>query len=343
MKEIGSEMSISPKLLLGKKINELSEDSIFLSTGRDCLEFIIQHLRLTSDDVVMLPAYLCPEMLDPFIKHMVRIRFYKIRKDLTISPQDFLGEISKGDVKMVLIINYFGWPDPGRTDVRLLCDQYKAVLVEDCAQSLLSTFPKIGDLEFYTYRKSIAIPDGASIKGINNEWSKVLATITSTGPTRFARTRLKAGLLKNIKFLKPVWRKLFLKAEKELVNNYERPAKMLPSSKRILLRTDYESIGIKRRNNYEFLAIGVNNRIYPAKLQDDVVPFGMPIICEERDAVKDKLIKEKIYPPIHWHLPEMINKELYPESHWLSEHILTIPVDQRYDENDMERIIEVLR
>lgn len=335
MNSIGSDMP--PQILKTKTLNKLSDNHVWLSTGRDCLEYIIQSLALDEKDTVLLPAYLCPEMLTPFENHGVKIRFYKITKDLTISSQDFLGEISKGDVRAALIINYFGWPDPGRTDIRMLCNKHGVVLIEDCAQSPFSKFPLIGDLKFYTFRKSLPVPDGASI-------SDIVLPVRTNPATNFARTRLKAGMTKN-----PVERRaLFIKAEKELVNKYTRPAKMLKESEEILCKLDFARIAEIRRKNYLFLAQELQQAkglrtIYPFLLMDDVVPFGLPIICDDRELLKEKLISKKIFPPIHWAMPKAIDRKIYPDSHWLSERILTIPVDQRYDEDDMKRISKVLR
>jgi hypothetical protein len=351
MNEIGSDMKTPLSNLLFRGRNKFDE-GVYPSTGRDCLEVIIKATGLKEGDVVLFPSYLCPEILTPFKNHNIKFRFYKVNKNLIISSQDFLGEVNKGDVRMALIINYFGFPDPGINDIRLACEKAKVLLVEDCAQSTLSKIPVTGELAFYTYRKTLPVPDGAHIKGLTN-----LAIVMTETPAHkeFVKTRLMAGIKKNFPFTKNFWRKWFIKAENELINGYERPAPMSRISKRILSGLNLERIFEARRINYLVLLDGIRDFegadvLYPDNALDDdrIMPFGMPIICSDtdgwsRDYIKDKLIKNKIYPPIHWKLPEEISRELYPESHWLSEHILTIPVDQRYDGKDMIRIIEVLK
>ncbi len=62
---------------------------------------------------------------------------------------------------------------------------------------------------------------------------------------------------------------------------------------------------------------------------------------ERREYIKNKLIKNKIYPPVHWELPDAIPKE-YQYEHDLSKRILSISIDQGYENADMKRMVEVL-
>lgn len=78
------------------------------------------------------------------------------------------------------------------------------------------------------------------------------------------------------------------------------------------------------------------------KLPLGVCPLGFPIIVENRNELKNKLIENMIYPPIHWELPDAINRRHFPLSWYISEHILTIPIDQRYTEKEMEYILKIL-
>jgi len=70
------------------------------------------------------------------------------------------------------------------------------------------------------------------------------------------------------------------------------------------------------------------------KLNEIQSPFTCPIVFKdqtERDHMKQRLIKQMIYPPIHWEC-----------NHPISKKILSIPIDQRYNTTDMRRIYEVL-
>jgi dTDP-4-amino-4,6-dideoxygalactose transaminase len=78
-----------------------------------------------------------------------------------------------------------------------------------------------------------------------------------------------------------------------------------------------------------------------SSLPDGVCPLGFPVKCTERNKLKERLISQQIYPPIHWTLPQHIT-EHFPELQKLSSSILTIPCDQRYGLSDMKRIADIL-
>ena len=49
-----------------------------------------------------------------------------------------------------------------------------------------------------------------------------------------------------------------------------------------------------------------------------------------------------IYPPIHWSLSGLV-PDTFVESHRLSLETMSLPCDPRYDERDMDRMIEAIR
>ncbi len=65
-------------------------------------------------------------------------------------------------------------------------------------------------------------------------------------------------------------------------------------------------------------------------------------MAKDRDGLKKMLIKNRIYPPIHWKLPSEVDKEEFSASWQVSKHILTIPIDQRYKTEDMQFVADTL-
>ena len=76
-------------------------------------------------------------------------------------------------------------------------------------------------------------------------------------------------------------------------------------------------------------------------LPDDVVPLYFPILIDNREAMQDMLADNDIYAPVVWpkanYCPTIdeVTESIY-------EKILCIPIDQRYDVDDMQRIVEVI-
>ena len=68
-------------------------------------------------------------------------------------------------------------------------------------------------------------------------------------------------------------------------------------------------------------------------------PFSLPILVDNRDEVQRRLAQVGVYAPVLW--PICMDAQIIcPISKMMSEHILSIPIDQRYDWNDIEVIAE---
>jgi dTDP-4-amino-4,6-dideoxygalactose transaminase len=114
------------------------------------------------------------------------------------------------------------------------------------------------------------------------------------------------------------------------------------------LRTDMESISIKRRNNYHWLAnrlaqAGGLTILYPDI--GDLVPHDFPIVVHDghREKLYFELMKEEL-PTIalYYRLIDAITPDDFPISHTLSKSILNLPIHQDTDKADLERLTDRL-
>jgi len=140
---------------------------------------------------------------------------------------------------------------------------------------------------------------------------------------------------------------MYVYSEKKLIEIYSKPAKMSRLSMFMLKRINFEEIIRKRRENYNFLLkklkYNKNVKIIFPKITNEVTPIGFPIAIKKRKKIITNLIRNKIYPPIHWNLPKEIDKNEFSASWNISKNILTLPIDQRYEKMDMERMIKCLK
>ena len=113
--------------------------------------------------------------------------------------------------------------------------------------------------------------------------------------------------------------------------------KMSDISRRLLNKLDLTNMIKSRRSNYQYLS---DNFKGFNKLVDGICPYGFMIKSDKREIIKEKLIYNKVYPPIHWNLPEEVKE--FKDSWDLSKRILTMPIDQRYNRKHMKYIIKVL-
>ena len=75
-------------------------------------------------------------------------------------------------------------------------------------------------------------------------------------------------------------------------------------------------------------------------VENDVTPMFFPIyVKNNRDELRRKLIENEIYCPVHWPIPKQVNGHLNITTKNIYDSILSIPCDQRYQIEDMRRII----
>ena len=97
-----------------------------------------------------------------------------------------------------------------------------------------------------------------------------------------------------------------------------------------------------RRRNYRRLRDALRPWALFPELPPGVAPLGFPVRLTNRDDVRAALIRERIFPPIHWPIRGVV-PEQFAASHRLADSLMTLPCDQRYGAGDMDRIVSVFR
>ena len=112
---------------------------------------------------VLVPAYVEGVELDALLRAGVRPRFYRVDSRMRFSADD-LWEHLTPNTRAVYVIHYLGFPQ-GIGALAEACRQRGVLLVEDCAQALLSRsgsrpLGTFGDAAVFSFRKSLPVPDG---------------------------------------------------------------------------------------------------------------------------------------------------------------------------------------
>lgn len=317
---------VAPPFLIGR--------NVFLVNARSGIRLLVNQLRPPQ---VWIPSYLCHTISSAIDPKMTVISFYEVDYDLTVRSDQWVSEVKSGD--LVLFIDYFGFS----YDRRLagLVKEKGAWVLEDACQALLSS--QVGgapsDFVLFSLRKWIGVPDGGILRlpegfpldGISLEapantwWLKILhATLL--------RREFDDGLTVRD------WFKLFREAEDAAPTGHYAMSQL---SRAIIENSvDYSIIVERRRDNYRTLLTRLaSHAIFPS-LERDVVPLGFPVRVAKRDAVRQALFEKQIYPPVHWAIEGVVPPE-YEGSHRLAGRIMTLPCDQRYGPEDMDRMAEV--
>lgn len=299
-------------------LEEFHKNALRLNTGRNCLEYI---LRARGYSKVYIPYYTCEVILEPFRKTKTEYAFYYINLDLEISDDVYL----KAD-EALLYTNYYGLK---QGYVERLAERYGKQLIIDNTQAFYAKpLPEIDT--FYTCRKFLGVPDGAYLYCE----SELDADIAQD----YSYERM-AHLVKRIDLSAEEGFTDFRKSDDGLDNQPIR--KMSKLTQRMMQGIDYETVAQRRRANYKILhnALGKKNGIN-LPLDDDAVPMVYPFMSSQKE-LREKLNENRIFVARYW--PNVLDwcKEGELE-YLLASQMQPLPVDQRYDVEEMESIINLI-
>ena len=289
-----------------------------------------------------LPSYFCPEVAE-CCRSYCEIREYR---DLPCWTEPDWKSLEPGPQDIVLAVNYFGVRDDAPwKDWR---KRVRCILLEDHSQDPFSAWAatSTADFAFASARKTLPIPDGAILwspigrklpgQPVDGDWSgsalKGTAMIYKMEYLRGAGTDE----------LKPRFRDLQLRGE-DLMRKSEISA-ISPGSFAYVTDGVPQAWRNRRSANSRHLLSKLRSveRVDSliSRWPEGAVPFALPILFpsrRERDECQGLLQRHKIYCPVHW-----VCKTSDADSLDLSARILSLPIDQRYGDADMDRIAEVL-
>ena len=347
LKPIGGEPWFDTNLFC-HSLNHLEKvRGTLLSGGQSSLNFIVKNLQLKDDEIILLPSYLCPTIVQNLDRHHARYHFYAVNLDLSINLRDLADKIDKNKVKAVFFIDYFGFYHHAETKEYLKSLKEKNILlIEDAAQMLwLEEKEFIGDYTFNSYRKFLPI-DGSIVLSDHTE--------TYEGKADAYYAFMNEGRMKITSYVKyglgnvEDFVSLFSKAD-EVYGKSTEINGMMEISRQLLNKLDIDHIGLVRRRNYVYLFDRLSEIEHITPLFDknrlgDQIPIGLPVLIKDRDRVRKELRSKAIFCPAHWPLLGEKWIHEYKDSVTLAENLMTLPIDVRYEGEDLDRLVsELLR
>jgi perosamine synthetase len=317
--------------------------------GRDALSLAASYLDLTANDTVLLPAYLCQEVLRPF-EGKTRVEFYDVAPDLTVDPHEVREKLRTTKARMMIVINYFGVLQPYLREIKEICAESATLLLEDCAHSLLTQGSgETGDLSIYSFRKILPVPDGGGLK-INIEGKPASPKFYPKVYSNSLSFLIMAKKFSKIR--SEMFSRAGLASRTKNGSSNVAPSKtddrVLPLSyftRSRMAKMSFPEIFQKRRNDYQFWqeVAARSTSVVPvfASLPPGVCPLGFPVKVKDRDALKSRARKEGIYLSIYWRLPSAVGGE-FRNSHKLATEVLTLPVYPELGRKDREVIVRIL-
>lgn len=285
-----------------------------LSTGRACLRHILQHIK---PDKVWLPFYVCDTVLQPLHELGIAYHFYRLDEALEIQDETCL----QADSDLILYVNYFGIK---RDYIAQLAARFGSRLVVDDTQAFFRKGSP-GLWSFNSARKFFGVPDGAylympdgaplpTFPGATPDYQHLINRISGDPQTAYQQ---------------------FLAYEESLDSQ---PRAISSTSEELLAGLDYSVIAQRRRQNFMQLQKALNtfNRLN-TELSPHDVPLYYPLLTEL--PLRERLIERRVFVPQLW--PEILTRK--DQNHVWERHLASnlspLPLDQRYDVDDMNRII----
>lgn len=318
MKAIGGYFSMELPLVEG---NYMHENGIHLNSGRNALEYILKSIPNIKS--LWIPYYTCEVILEPLKKLNIPYRFYNINDCLELA---YDLELDKEDY--ILVTNYFGIKDDY---IRNLASWYGEHLIVDNAQALYAK-PLDGIKTVYSPRKFVGIPDGG-IAYVERH----LDGIEMEQDISFDRC---SHLLKRLDLGAEAGYANFRENSRKLVGQTIKYMSKLTWN--ILHSIDLEAVKKQRRENFKRLhdVLSVVNELHISDMDTFACPMVYPFYTSD-STLKNRLIKNKIFVATYW--PNVLEWcQPMDVEYKLANHILAIPIDQRYGAEEMEYILKII-
>lgn len=294
------------------------KEVVALNCARNAIVYAVRDAQY---DRIWIPFYMCESVRQTLERYGIRYAVYHMNEKL--EPIDVCMDLSD----CILYPHFFGIFTQEKIDA--VIERYQQVILDNTQAFFAKPDDRVYNV--YSCRKFFGVSDGAYVvkKGIKH----------IAYPKDYSGDRM-IHLFKSIEKGTNAAYKDSLRAEEMLS---EAPVmEMSVLTHKILQSTDYEGAVKRRREN--FLTVNEKMKewgIMDIQLPEENVPMVYPFFCRHKDA-RRILIDNKIYIPQWW-------KYLldYPEinevERELSDYLLPLPIDQRYDREDILRMLSIIR
>ncbi|MCB5228732.1 MAG: hypothetical protein LHW44_01490 [Candidatus Cloacimonetes bacterium] len=287
---------------------------------------ILQNIRFTKENYVLLPSYLCPSMIWPFQEAGIKYDFYKIKEGLLPDLEDISTKSGKG-LKLILFVDYFGYSYKGYLkDAITNLKENNVLILQDAVQAWLNSEDQVyGDYCINSVRKYSPFEASVILSKHKLQFkSSILPMIKYLAHKRVGQLiryyHVNYNKFTPRSFLRHI----------EASNAYYRQDTIvgLPRLNKYLLdKIDFDLLGTTRITMFQKVANCLDKRSLVGLELGSAVPLVLPLTLENRNQKKKLLHERDIHCPIHWLLSEEIDKKEHEYSWYLQNHELSIPVN----------------
>lgn len=315
MKEIGGYFNFS----FGQFNNCPNADGIFLNMGRNAFEYILRSLMPVNH--IWVPYYTCHTVLEPIQKLGLNYSFYHVTKNLEIAD---LSIFEKAD-SYILATNYYGVKD---AYITWLQSTFSKNIIVDNSQALF--FPHF-KRSYFSPWKFAGLPDGG------------IAFCDRTVSDEFEQDISYDKCIHLLKRCDIPASEGYIDYQNNLEKLHHNPIRQMSKLTRSFIDSiDFEYIKTKRLDNFRYLHQSLSEM---NGISLDADNLSCPMVYPFRTTdplLRKRLIDNKVYVAKYWpNVLEWCSPDM--EEYLLTENLIPLPIDQRYDHKDMDRIIKLIR
>lgn len=350
-KEIGSIFPLSDEVIrqAESEQQQYTGNRIHYSLCREAL-CDIAHALENTEKRVLIPAYTCQTVITPFEEAGWQCEYYSIKRNLRIDLKGLENAITKHKPSLLVVHPFFGM-DLNEEEVAAMngIKEKGVEIVLDLTQCLFSSKQySFASFIVASYRKWMSIPDGGYL--INNTDSvKILQPETEN--EEFTDREIAAMYLRGQYFSNEEQRTKAIsirlsKVADHIADSNITPHKISQVAYNLMVKVDLEKNQKSRFANYTYLFNNIKESDKVLKVCHNMAavttaPLYFTIFVQDRPSLQRVLVQDSIYAPLIWPVEDervLIDDEIK----YIYEHILAIPCDQRYDEDDMRRAVEII-
>lgn len=288
-----------------------------LNSGRATFFLAAQQLEAK---VIHLPHFTCADTEDPFRALGIEVKRYFLTENLL--PKDV--ELKESEV--LLWTNYYG--NASEEEISEVVTRYQGSLIIDNCHAFFAS-AQGGALNCYSARKFFGVSDGAYLVSEGRPPKHSLPPGYSATSSIHLLTQYDVGTNEGYGGS--------LRNEARLGLEFTAMSRL---TQRILSSVDYQNVRVTREKNFRLLHELVGHMNLLSIELSSTSHMYYPLMVARED-LRYRLIERGIFNPFWWrHVLAEVPQDSVEAN--LSKYVVLLPIDQRYDLEDMRKIAGVV-
>lgn len=326
----------------------------FFSIGREAIAHILK-IETFGKKVALLPVFTCFTVLDPFLQENWEIHFYRYNQDLSVDTGYFMTVFEKYQPAVCVFqpLSGMGFLESEKKLIEY-AHQNNCLTVVDQTQDVYND-RNDACVDYYcgSLRKWYPFPDGSFLYSEKREIGQCQGLKENHIYQSAMGLCMFAGQLRQT-YDNPYFRYLckfmWTFSVSYLCSITIKTHTMSAFSRKVLSQQDEKRNVERRVENFRYIFEGIQGlqKVKPAFGSIDrltSVPLSFPVYVEDRRSFNAYLNANGVRTQLLWSVPPYIQKHVKMDdaTKYTYSHILSLPCDQRYDLEDMERMVDVIR